>query len=31
MLFKNPKSLNGEEITSSEDFNGKMIDSVGLV
>lgn len=31
MLFHCPKKLNGEEITSSEDFNKKMISTIGLV
>lgn len=31
MLFKNPKKLDSEEIKTSEEFNSKMIDKIGLV
>lgn len=31
MLFHCPKTLNGEEVISSEDFNKKMINAIGLV
>jgi len=31
MLFYCPKTLNGEEISNSEEFNQKMINSLGVV
>ena len=31
MLFECPKSLNWEEINTSEEFNKKMINEIGLV
>jgi hypothetical protein len=31
MLFKCPKSVDGEQVNNGVEFNGKMINKIGLV